>query len=102
MLELGPKSAELHKSLEAGLNRNHFDRVFTAGDLMKDLHNVLQPPMRAAHAAKTMELLPLLSKEIRNNDIVLIKGSHGSKMYELVQILRDAAASAQDLRKVKP
>jgi UDP-N-acetylmuramoyl-tripeptide--D-alanyl-D-alanine ligase len=95
MLELGPQSISLHKSLEAGLNRNHFDRVFTAGELMQNLYSTLQPPMPAAHAAKAMELLPLLSKELRTGDILLIKGSHGSKMYELAKALQDMTEGKQ-------
>ena len=88
MLELGLQTVPLHQNLEVGLNSNHFDRVFTAGNHMKHLHEAMQPPMRAGHAGGAMQLLPLLSKELRAGDILLIKGSHGSKMYELAKALQ--------------
>jgi UDP-N-acetylmuramyl pentapeptide synthase len=32
-------------------------------------------------------LLPVLQKELRAGDILLVKGSHGSKMHELAKAL---------------
>jgi len=87
MLELGDESPSLHAGLAADLKG--FDGVFTAGELMKHLHDALPPKLRAGHVAKAMELLPLLQKELRAGDIVLVKGSHGSKIYELAKALME-------------
>ncbi|MDE3061280.1 MAG: UDP-N-acetylmuramoylalanyl-D-glutamyl-2, 6-diaminopimelate--D-alanyl-D-alanine ligase, partial [Pseudomonadota bacterium] len=88
MLELGPQSAALHEKLAAELARHRFDKVFTSGNYMQHLHEALQPLVRGAHAAKAMELLPSLIKELLPGDILLVKGSHGSKMYELAAALQ--------------
>ena len=47
-------------------------------------------------AVARANLLP--KNDIGAGDVLLVKGSHGSKMYELAKILRDAPASAQDPR----
>lgn len=89
MLELGSGSAELHAGLAEGLAAAGFDAVFTAGDLMAHLRDALPEKMRAGHVEKASELLPLLRKFLKADDVVLVKGSHGSKMYELAKSLRD-------------
>jgi UDP-N-acetylmuramoyl-tripeptide--D-alanyl-D-alanine ligase len=87
MLELGKDAPALHAGLAQDMKNAGFDAVFTAGNLMKHLHDALPQNLRAGHAAKAAELLPLLQKNLRAGDILLIKGSHGSKMYELAKTL---------------
>lgn len=90
MLELGNIGPQLHADLASDLTQQGFDAVFTAGELMAHLRDALPEKMRAAHVEKSMDLLPLLQKELQAGDILLVKGSHGSKMYELAKALRDA------------
>jgi UDP-N-acetylmuramoyl-tripeptide--D-alanyl-D-alanine ligase len=89
MLELGKDAPQLHTDLAADIVKHGFDGVYTAGNFMQHLHDVLPPQMCAGHVEKAMDLLPLLQKELRAGDILLIKGSHGSKMYELAKALQD-------------
>ena len=88
MLELGRDSIALHTGLAADLDV--FDGVFTAGELMKHLQDLLPSGKRAGHVTQAMQLLPLLEKKLRADDVLLIKGSHGSKMYELAKALSSA------------
>lgn len=88
MLELGESAVELHAGLAESLQAQGFDKVFTAGSLMKHLHDALPKEMRGAHVAAANDLLPILRKSLSANDVLLVKGSHGSKMYELVSNLR--------------
>ena len=88
MLELGKDTIALHAGLVPELTLHGFDGVFTAGDLMKHLHDALPSGLRFGHAAQAMQLLPLLQKKLKTGDVLLVKGSHGSKMYELVKALR--------------
>ena len=69
--------------------------VFTAGPLMRHLHDALPTGGNAVHVAKADELAEVLLASVQPNDIVLIKGSHGSKMYEL------AAHFIQSLKEIK-
>ncbi len=85
MLELGETTARLHADLALNLKDAGFDKVYTAGELMKNLYYALPEKMRGHHAKKTMELLPFI--EFKKDDVVLVKGSHGSKIYELAEAL---------------
>lgn len=88
MLELGKNAPELHAKLAEKLLAQCFDKVYTAGNLMQYLHDILPVNMRAGHAKNHAELLPII--KLQYDDVVLIKGSHGSRMYELAVILRNA------------
>ena len=58
---------------------------------MKHLHDALPKGLRATHAEQSKDLLSVLQNELTSGDIVLIKGSHGSHMYELVKTLKEKA-----------
>ncbi len=79
MLELGNDAASLHTDLASSLAA--FDLVFTAGTLMKHLHNALPDKQKAAHVADAPAMLPELLKALKPQDIILLKGSHGSRIY---------------------
>lgn len=96
MLELGAETETLHRSLANDLQE--FDAVFTAGKHMRALHEALPQPQRGGHVEKAQGLLPLLQKSLRANDVLLVKGSHGSKMYELINPV-SAGGAAQDLKR---
>jgi len=98
MLELGAKSAEFHVELAGDLQRHGFDKVFTAGALMQLLYDALPETMRGAHMPQAVDLLPVLRKELQSHDILLIKGSHGSKMYELVKALKNMTQGTGEQR----
>jgi UDP-N-acetylmuramoyl-tripeptide--D-alanyl-D-alanine ligase len=85
MLELGQESEAMHAALAKDLQQCGFDLVFTAGNAMRALHR-LYP--NGQHADTAKGLLPILAKTVRAGDVLLIKGSHGSKMYELVAALQ--------------
>jgi UDP-N-acetylmuramoyl-tripeptide--D-alanyl-D-alanine ligase len=87
MLELGPDAPKLHAGLAELLIRQDFDGVFAAGELAKHLYDALPPQLRAGYAADAAQLLPIVRDALRPGDVLLIKGSHGSKMYELAKAL---------------
>ncbi len=83
MLELGETSAALHAKLAANLQATGFDKVYTVGNLMKNLYDALPVNLRAGHTENSALLLPMLAGVFKAGDVLLIKGSHGSKMYEV-------------------
>ena len=85
MLELGEAAATLHSGLAENLIKQGFDKVYTAGSLMKNLHDALPEKMRGGHAEKAEGLLGIIQLHV--GDVVLIKGSHGSKIYEVANAL---------------
>lgn len=91
MLELGKDTMALHAELAPSLSRHGFALVMTAGGRMESLYQSLPRTVASGHAAGPLALLPSLKASLRNGDIVLLKGSHGSKMYELAQALMQEA-----------
>lgn len=90
MLELGTDSVAIHASLAPDLAAAAA-MVCTAGRDMGALYEALPREMRAGHAAKAEDLLPLVRKLIRPGDIVMVKGSHGSRMGLIVDALLAAS-----------
>ena len=94
MLELGEAAARWHAELAGDLEAAEIDLVFTAGPLMAHLHRALDPARRGAHAARSDGLADILRAELRAGDVVLVKGSLGSRMGPIVQnIAADRAAA---------
>ena len=54
------------------------------GDEMRALDAALPAARRGGHAESVEALATLLGRRLRPGDIVTVKGSHGSKLYELV------------------
>lgn len=86
MLELGAESDRLHERLASGL-ADAADRVFCCGPHMAALFAALPKGKRGAHAPDSRALAPLIAHEVRSGDVVLVKGSLGSRMAEIVAAL---------------
>jgi UDP-N-acetylmuramoyl-tripeptide--D-alanyl-D-alanine ligase len=79
MLELGEGSARFHADLAAPLDAANVDLVFLAGVHMKSLWEALPPTRRGGYAEVTETLTPLLTAQIAPGDVVMVKGSNGSR-----------------------
>jgi UDP-N-acetylmuramoyl-tripeptide--D-alanyl-D-alanine ligase len=79
MLELGPKSARFHSDLATPIAAADIDLVFCAGPLMKSLWDALSPTRQGGYAESAAELAPLVVSAMRAGDVVMVKGSNGSK-----------------------
>lgn len=79
MLELGEASARFHAELAGPLDAAKVDRVFLAGVHMKSLWEALPPTRRGGYAEVTETLTTQLAAEIRPGDVVMVKGSNGSR-----------------------
>ena len=97
MLELGPQARALHADLAGDIERNHVDLVYTAGPLMQALSEAIAAERRGAHAANAAALEPVVLGALGAGDVVMIKGSNGSRMGPLVAAMRKAFASPQDV-----
>lgn len=91
MLELGPDAEAAHAGLAADLVREKIDLVFAAGPLMRALYEQLPSQMRGHHAANSAELIQPLRRAIRAGDVLLVKGSLGSRMGKVVEDLLNPA-----------
>lgn len=88
MLELGATGPKLHADLALPLKAANVDLVYTSGTLMKNLYNNLDPAQQGAHRDTSVELASIVPDVLVPGDVVMVKGSLGSKMNVVVEALR--------------
>jgi UDP-N-acetylmuramoyl-tripeptide--D-alanyl-D-alanine ligase len=93
MLELGPTAPELHAGLAAALAEHRIDVVFASGPLMSHLWPAIAERHRGRYAGRSSEIAEAVAAEVRAGDVVMIKGSNGSKMSVVVEALRRLATT---------
>jgi UDP-N-acetylmuramoyl-tripeptide--D-alanyl-D-alanine ligase len=87
MRELGSGGGRMHAELAPDLLAAKVDLVFTAGPLSAELAAALPAAKRGAHAPDTAALAPIVAAAVRPGDVVLVKGSLGSRMSVIVEAL---------------
>jgi UDP-N-acetylmuramoyl-tripeptide--D-alanyl-D-alanine ligase len=90
MLELGDDAEDEHLDLRAPL-LHAADIVFTAGEMMGLLFDTLPPGKQGAHGADAAALAKLVRAALRPGDAVLVKGSYGARMRDVVAVLEGGA-----------
>ena len=89
MLELGGQSEALHAGLAEPIAAAGLDIVHTAGPAMRALHDALPPARRGLWRETAAELAQALKAEMRPHDIIMVKGSNGSKASLIAAALAD-------------
>ena len=79
MLELGPDGPAFHAALAEPIEAANVDLVFLAGPQMKSLWQALPPTRRGAYAETAAELSPRVASAVEPGDVVMVKGSNGSR-----------------------
>lgn len=101
MLELGAHGPAYHADLSEAAMEAGVDLAFLCGPLMAHLAGALPPSRLAALAADSKTLAPLVAEALMPGDVVLVKGSLGSRMREIIARLDalspDASASSDHL-----
>ena len=87
MLGLGDRAEDLHVGLVPTLVNNQMDLVFAAGTFMEKMYQALPEAMRGAYKPTSRELAPMVVEALRANDLVLVKGSRGSRMDVVVEAI---------------
>jgi UDP-N-acetylmuramoyl-tripeptide--D-alanyl-D-alanine ligase len=87
MLELGAAGRELHRALADPIGSNGIDLVFCAGPLMKELWEALPSERRGGYANDSGKLQASIIAAVHSGDAVMVKGSNGSRMGEIVKAL---------------
>ena len=95
MLELGDQSEDAHRELAETLIAEKIDLVFTAGQHMAALWAVLPESMRGGNAISAAEVLAPVIDAIRPGDVIVVKGSAGSKTGPIVNALLEMGAGPQ-------
>jgi UDP-N-acetylmuramoyl-tripeptide--D-alanyl-D-alanine ligase len=92
MLELGEDTLQLHAELVEALITAGVDRAYLAGPSMLALWEALPPDMRGHYSETASELEPILLEHVATGDVVMVKGSNGSRMAPLVEALKSRFA----------
>jgi UDP-N-acetylmuramoyl-tripeptide--D-alanyl-D-alanine ligase len=79
MLELGPEGPAFHAALAQPIEAANVDLVFCAGPRMKSLWEALPATRRGAYADDAASLTPLVKAAVEPGDVVMVKGSNGSR-----------------------
>ncbi len=88
MLELGKDSDNMHSDLALPLKAANVDLVYTCGKKMRKLYDNLPANQRGAHKDSSRELAQIVPDVLIPGDVVMVKGSLGSKMSLVVEALR--------------
>ncbi|MES2861592.1 MAG: UDP-N-acetylmuramoyl-tripeptide--D-alanyl-D-alanine ligase [Pseudomonadota bacterium] len=79
MLELGDESQALHAGLAAPIDAAGLDIVHAAGPEMRHLYDALPLARRGIWSETAADLAAQASELVRPDDIIMVKGSNGSK-----------------------
>jgi UDP-N-acetylmuramoyl-tripeptide--D-alanyl-D-alanine ligase len=89
MLELGDEGANLHAALAPELTAERVDLLYGAGPLTRALFDAAPAAIRGAWGRASSEIQDELISGVRAGDVVMIKGSNGSRMAPIVSALRE-------------
>jgi UDP-N-acetylmuramoyl-tripeptide--D-alanyl-D-alanine ligase len=92
MLELGPNSPKFHAELASKVLESNPDLILLSGPMMKNLADIL-PKDKTHHYADSATLSKEIVTLVQAGDVVLIKGSRGSKMKLVVDALTELGQS---------
>ena len=87
MLELGENGPALHVALNEPVDAAEVDLVFACGSGMQRLFEALPQARRGAWAPTSDGIAAAVTGTVRAGDVVMIKGSLGSRMAPLVDAL---------------
>ncbi|WP_428154351.1 UDP-N-acetylmuramoyl-tripeptide--D-alanyl-D-alanine ligase [Brevundimonas sp.] len=89
MLELGDQSRDLHEGLAAPIDAVGLDLVHAAGPEMRWLYDALPASRRGVWRATAAELATEAALLVAPGDVVMVKGSNGSKASLVAKALAD-------------
>jgi UDP-N-acetylmuramoyl-tripeptide--D-alanyl-D-alanine ligase len=88
MLEMGSDGPAHHADIAAPIEAARVDNVYLNGPQMKSLWDKLSPSRRGAYAETSADIAPLVASALQDGDVILIKGSLGSRMAAIVDALK--------------
>jgi UDP-N-acetylmuramoyl-tripeptide--D-alanyl-D-alanine ligase len=88
MLELGADGSRLHAELCEAIEAARIDLVYCSGPQMRALWDALPSGVRGSYAETSAGLQSDVVAAVRAGDVVMVKGSLGSKMGPIVKALQ--------------
>ena len=94
MLELGKKSKKLHKKLSNEINKSDIDKVFVYGKYIRETFNSLSANKKGKAFDSLREAYNHFGKIIRNNDLLMVKGSNATGLNRFSKNIKREQISA--------
>lgn len=94
MLELGPDEVAMHRDMADDPAMASVDLVHLAGPRMRALYDALPEARRGFYAETATDLAERVAELVAIGDIVLVKGSKGSRISTVVDALRRTRQSS--------
>ena len=94
MLELGKKSKKLHRALSNIINRSDIDKVFVYGKYIRETYNYLLANKKGKIFDNLREAHNHFGKIIRNNDLLMVKGSNATGLNQFSKNIKRGQISA--------
>jgi UDP-N-acetylmuramoyl-tripeptide--D-alanyl-D-alanine ligase len=94
MRELGVDADRLHAELATALAAAGVDLLFCCGPHMRALAEAAAGRLPVQHAADSAALTPVVARAVRAGDVVLVKGSLGSRMAPIVDAIKGMGRGA--------
>ncbi|SMY07710.1 UDP-N-acetylmuramoyl-tripeptide--D-alanyl-D-alanine ligase [Flavimaricola marinus] len=88
MLELGPEEMRLHADLANLPALRELDMIHCVGPRMRQLYDLLPEAQRGRWAETAEAMLPQAARLVDSGDVVLVKGSKGSRVSLIVDAIR--------------
>ncbi|MEM8703529.1 MAG: UDP-N-acetylmuramoylalanyl-D-glutamyl-2,6-diaminopimelate--D-alanyl-D-alanine ligase [Pseudomonadota bacterium] len=96
MRELGVEADRLHAELLDPITEAQIDAVYCAGPHMHALWQRLPQHLRSHYSEDAKDLEDVILRDVRPGDVVMIKGSLGTRMGPLVEALKKEFPPADD------
>lgn len=94
MLEVGRTAPDLHAALAPSLVANGVSIVLAAGRHMKHLTDALPNGIESFHGPNSEAIRERVLETVRPGDVVMVKGSLGSRMVPIARALRELGETA--------
>ena len=95
MRELGVDADRLHAELATAIAAAGVDLLFCCGPHMRALADAAAGKAAVEHAGDSAALLPFVLDAVKGGDVVLVKGSLGSRMAPIVDALKGLGQGAR-------
>ena len=94
MLELGKHSLKQHKLVSKIVNKTKINQVYVIGKYIKESFKGLKKEKKAKILKNKLGIIDLIKKDLKNNDYLMIKGSHSTGLHKITTNLKQSNSHA--------
>ena len=88
MLELGKHSIKQHKLISKIINKSKINHVYVIGKYVRETFDNLKQNKKAKILNNNADIFDLISKDLDNNDYLMIKGSNSTGLHNITANLK--------------